>query len=96
MPNRNYIKGANFERSLVNSFKKDPKCVWAARIAGSHSPFDVVALFSTGDLQLIQCKTGKISNSIIQEAIKKCPAVPAVASIYISIVTPNSTFPVLK
>jgi Holliday junction resolvase len=42
MPNKNYLKGRRKEYKIVNQFKE--KGLIAQRTAGSHSPFDVIAI----------------------------------------------------
>ena len=42
MPNKNYLKGRRKEYKIVNKFKE--KGLIAQRTAGSHSPFDVIAI----------------------------------------------------
>ena len=93
LSNRNYVKGANFERARVN-LHKARGAIWAARIAGSHSPFDVVALYGDGRLYLEQCKTGKVTSHIIREAVEKAPTVPEVCDIFVSIETPKNSHPI--
>ena len=73
MPSKNYIKGSNLERDLVNQYRE--KGYYACRVAGSKSPFDVIVL-TNNKLLLIQCKAGKLSDSALNEAIEKMPEVP--------------------
>jgi len=57
----NYNRGANFERKLVKYLSTKPNCLLAMRSAGSHGPFDVVALMKEGQMArayLFQCKHG--------------------------------------
>ncbi len=57
MPNKNYIKGKNYEQELVRTAKKDG--FLAFRSAGSHSPIDVVIIDDEAKIiWLIQAKTG--------------------------------------
>lgn len=58
MPNKNYRRGADKERRLVNDFKA--LGMLAFRSAGSHSPIDVFALDpKEKKIYLVQCKTYK-------------------------------------
>lgn len=58
MSNPKYLKGANFERKLVNAAKAKG-CI-AFRSAGSHSPIDVVVVDTKKKVvEFIQAKKGK-------------------------------------
>lgn len=69
MPNKNYRKGADRERKIVNEFKDQG---WISfRSAGSHSPIDVVAINpSFGVIKLIQMKTGKSYSKKFKEKLQ--------------------------
>lgn len=54
MPNRNYNRGAAFERAVAGAFSDMGYA--AFRSAGSHSPADVFAL-APGVAVCVQCKT---------------------------------------
>ena len=60
MSNANYLKGVKLEREVVNIFKENG---WIAqRTAGSHSPYDVILIKTTGKhkkivfVAFLQCK----------------------------------------
>ena len=54
MPNRSYIRGSNFERSVIHQLEN---IGWSAiRSAGSKKMFDVIA-WNSDSLKFIQCKT---------------------------------------
>lgn len=72
MPNRNYCNGAAFERKVVNRFRSFKDCKFAARTAGSHSPFDVVALVGN-KLYLIQCKANDLTDGEKRKIIREMP-----------------------
>jgi len=58
MVNKNYEKGARFERKIVNEARA--KGHIAARTAGSHSPVDIFIINSKKRLvRFIQAKKGK-------------------------------------
>jgi len=55
MPNKNYIKGRRKEYKYVKIMRE--LGFIAQRTAGSHSPFDVIAINpDTKQIRLIQCK----------------------------------------
>lgn len=57
MPNRNYNRGAAFERSLQKAIRESG---WVCyRAAGSHGCADLIALKAGMAPALIQCKTGR-------------------------------------
>lgn len=59
MPNRQYIRGATFERDVASKLRK--KGYLVVRSAGSHSPIDIVGIptrFRKRKLLFIQCKAG--------------------------------------
>ena len=58
MPNKNYIKAAEYERSLVKHLRTYG-AIYATRTPGSKSPVDVIACFKNTEVHLIQCKLGK-------------------------------------
>ena len=53
--NKNYVRGAAFERELVNKYKALDAV--AFRSAGSHSQVDVTVIPKTGPVIFIQAKT---------------------------------------
>jgi len=56
MPNSNYIKGRRKEYKVCKQLKEKGFDI-AQRTAGSHSPFDIVAVDIKGKhIRLIQCK----------------------------------------
>jgi len=54
MPNKNYHIGRKFEYEVMNELK-GPGCA-VMRTAGSHGPFDVIAINKDGACGMIQCK----------------------------------------
>ena len=44
MSNKSYVKGSNYERERVK-WHYSQGAIYSARIAGSHSPYDVVAVY---------------------------------------------------
>lgn len=76
MPNVNYRKGAVFERKIVNRFKRYKTCTFVARTAGSHSPFDVIAIIGN-DLLLIQCKAKGMTEGERRKIKDALPIIPA-------------------
>ncbi|MEM3845724.1 MAG: hypothetical protein QXU98_08485 [Candidatus Parvarchaeota archaeon] len=70
MPNPNYAKGANFERQLIGeAYARGAK--YAARIAGSHTPIDVVIIVGSR-VYLKQEKKRHLSE---REALKQLDAI---------------------
>jgi len=68
MKSTNYRLGYRAERAAVKQLEEEGYT--AARTAGSHSPFDVVAFRKSG-ARFIQVKSSrKFSNSIIDNAMK--------------------------
>ena len=56
MPNKNYQKGRRKEYAVVKRYKEMGYDI-AQRTAGSHSPFDVIAInLKKREIKLIQCK----------------------------------------
>jgi len=70
MPNSNYIRGANYERKLVNEAKACG-CL-AFRSAGSHSPVDV-CVFDEREkvVWFIQAKIGKKSQNKLKKEFER-------------------------
>jgi len=71
MPNANYIKGRRKEYKIVKQHK-DTGYTIAQRTAGSHSPFDVIAIdIENRVIKLIQAKpnnyTEKQTKDILEE-----------------------------
>ena len=54
----NYAKGAAKERKIIHCLIDKHKCTYAARIAGSHSAFDVIGV-SDALTYLVQSKSTK-------------------------------------
>lgn len=79
MPNRNYLRGYNIEKKAQELLESEGYVT--ARTAGSHSPFDVVAV-RADKIRLIQIKrVKKFSKSILEKAKKEillCPKAPGV------------------
>jgi Holliday junction resolvase len=68
MPNKQYEKGARFERKLVNEARE--KGLIAARTAGSHSPIDLFTIdVKRREIAFIQAKKGKsgLSRAQVEE-----------------------------
>lgn len=59
MPNKNYLRGRRLEYEVVEDFiNAHPSGSWAQRMAGSHSPFDVVGVdYTNRTINFVQCKT---------------------------------------
>ena len=76
--NKHYQKCYRLERKLVNKLKKT--CQFVCRTAGSHSPFDVIAI-DMDKIYLIQCKSGKLAKTDEKKAIDKMPKLPVTAII---------------
>jgi len=69
MPNKNYKKGAEKERRIVNKLKEEG-CL-AFRSAGSHSPIDVFGLNPfTKKVLLIQSKPSNMSENMKTKILK--------------------------
>lgn len=69
MPNKNYLKGRRKEYKICNNLKA--KGYIAQRTAGSHSPFDVIAIDTkTRIIYLIQAKPDSMSENL-KKKIKK-------------------------
>jgi Holliday junction resolvase len=65
-----YTKGARLEYAVVNQYK-NKGCI-AFRSAGSHSPFDVVAIMpNVMKIVLIQCKNSKLSDYALKKEASK-------------------------
>jgi len=66
MPNKNYQKGRRKEYKYVKLMKD--KGFIAQRSAGSHSPFDVIAINpETHQIKLIQCKPDSMNSAQAQK-----------------------------
>lgn len=59
MKNRNYVKGRRLEYEVKQYLMQ--KGWFVVRSAGSHSPFDLIAI-KDGVVSLIQCKNSKINS----------------------------------
>ncbi len=71
MGNKNYQKGAKKEQRIANKLKKEGWDV-AQRTAGSHGPFDVIAINKkTKTIKLIQSKPKKFSQLNIDRLMEK-------------------------
>jgi len=64
IPNKNYVKGANFERTVKKFYESIGFLVF--RTAGSHSPADLIAFSPSERPILIQCKATAKSVSIAE------------------------------
>ena len=63
MGNKNYVKGRRKEYKIVNDFKEKGFEI-SQRTAGSHCPFDVIAIDKkTKRIKLIQAKPDSMSSS---------------------------------
>lgn len=71
MPNKNYIRGRALEYQVVSEALEDEdESTWSQRMAGSHSPFDVITVYPKRKLIVfVQCKTklSKKSADVITE-----------------------------
>ena len=57
MANRNYLKGRRHEYAVAKSLR-ELGYTYVTRAAGSHSPFDIIAVNpNTKKILLVQCKT---------------------------------------
>ena len=73
MPNNSYLRSAAKERSIVNDLREQG--YWAARSAGSKSPWDVWAFHPlSGEVRLIQVKTKKGGRGLVVRDDKVYPA----------------------
>jgi Holliday junction resolvase len=69
MPNSNYIKGRKKEYKIIHQLKLKGYDI-AQRTAGSHSPFDIIAIdIKDKTIRLIQCKPDTM-NSHQQQKIR--------------------------
>ncbi|MFN3492098.1 MAG: hypothetical protein ACK40V_07760 [Anaerolineales bacterium] len=58
MPNKNYVRGRRLEYDLVKELISINGCDFAQRMAGSHSPYDVIGVNKKSKTAyLVQCKT---------------------------------------
>jgi Holliday junction resolvase len=64
MPNKNYIKGYNFERNLAIALRR--KGFFVVRAGGSKGPADLVAVRKNEPARLIQCKVGDACVSAVE------------------------------
>ena len=61
MPNKNYEKGRRKEYKVCENLKKEGFPI-VQRTAGSHSPFDIIAVdLKNRIIKLVQVKSGKYS-----------------------------------
>ena len=67
MPNKNYQKGKQKEWRCTQKLLKQGFDI-AQRTAGSHSPFDVIAIDkATKHIKLVQCKPNSLSKNKKEE-----------------------------
>ena len=67
MANKFYLKGKRKEHKTCKKLKEQGFDI-AQRTAGSHSPFDVIAIkFSTSEIRLIQCKPDTLNSHQAQK-----------------------------
>lgn len=72
MPNLAYQRSVKRERELVNEYRS--RGYYAARSAGSKSPWDVWAVNpTTGDVRLIQVKTHKGGRGMVSKCTAHYP-----------------------
>lgn len=70
MPNRNYERGRRLEYEVTQTLLEEG-FDFAQRMAGSHSPFDVVGLnYKTKQIVFVQCKT-KVGEKVGYEDSEK-------------------------
>lgn len=67
MSNLRYNRGANFERAVKKYLEQQGGDVF--RVAGSHTPADIIALFN-GKIYLTQCKLDGYCPPSEREALK--------------------------
>jgi hypothetical protein len=67
MPNKNYIRGRAAEYDIVNMLKSGQGSeVWAQRMAGSHSPYDVVGVYpKIKEIHFVQSKTKLVNKKTL-------------------------------
>jgi len=71
MPNRMYEKGRRKEYKIVNLFKSWDYDV-AQRTAGSHGPFDIIAINAKEKIiKLVQCKPDTMPMSQIRKILRE-------------------------
>jgi len=71
MPNKNYIKGRKKEYLICSRLKEKFNYDIAQRTAGSHSPFDIIAInLKNKEIRLIQCKPDSM-NAHQQQKIRE-------------------------
>ena len=64
MSNKHYLKGREREYAIIRRLKKEGCWEIAQRTAGSHSPFDIIAINKeTKEILLIQSKPDDISEN---------------------------------
>ena len=60
--NKNYVKGRRKEYYIAEKLKKEGFDI-VQRTAGSHSPFDIIAIrFIDRQMRLVQCKPNSMSD----------------------------------
>lgn len=69
MTNRNYRRGYEIERKIVNEFRTQG--YWAYRSAGSHSKVDVTVIKPNGEILLLQVKRMKQPGAKYDSEIKE-------------------------
>lgn len=68
MVNKNYIKGRRKEYKVCHKLKKSFGYDIAQRTAGSHSPFDIIAIkIKNKKIKLVQCKPDDLNNHQTQK-----------------------------
>jgi hypothetical protein len=81
MSNTNYVKGRAFEYARMRYYKNSGFDV-VMRTAGSHGPYDIVAINAkTGEIFLIQCKVTEspaTATRMLNEFRKNPPVPPMV------------------
>jgi len=66
MPNKNYLKGRRKEYKVCDEYKALGFDI-VQRTAGSHSPFDIIAIDKeTKEIKLIQCKPNSMNEKQIR------------------------------
>ena len=70
-PNKNYLKGRRKEYAMCRKYE-EKGCQIVQRTAGSHSPFDIIAIdTTTKEIFLIQCKPNTMGNLQLQKIEKE-------------------------
>ena len=78
--NKNYISGRRFEYKYAKDLR-ELGCI-VMRTAGSHGPFDLIAIGGSGQVTMIQCKVTEeqsVAERMLKDFRAKPPFPPALA-----------------